>query len=149
MSHCMSRRLSLEYESISQKHHSDIRSINHVFQSRFLRSLICRIDQASRHFFEQHSQDSKIALWRAQSRQLMVRYLSLSSRQQARDNLINLRFLSSSYKSENRFMIWSSNKSEKRSLSYRYNHCRYIDWWHSDSDRREFCYCERKSNRWR
>jgi hypothetical protein len=38
---CMSHRRLFEDESISERHHSDVRSISHVIESRFLRSLIC------------------------------------------------------------------------------------------------------------
>jgi hypothetical protein len=76
---CMSHRRLLEDEFISEKHHSDVRSINHVIESWFLRSFICWIDQASRHWLEQHTKSDKITVWCSRNRQSLIRHVSCSS----------------------------------------------------------------------
>jgi hypothetical protein len=82
----MSHRRLFEDEFISQKHYSNIRAINHVIKSWFLRSFICWINQASRYWHEQHTQDSKIIVWCSRSWQSLIRHLSYSSLWRSRVN---------------------------------------------------------------
>jgi hypothetical protein len=53
--------------------------IRHVAESRFLRSLICWIDQASRCWLEQHTKSDKITVWCSRNRQSLIRHVSCSS----------------------------------------------------------------------
>jgi hypothetical protein len=53
--------------------------------------------------------------------------------------------LSSSYKYEDWYIVWSSNKFERQLSSYKYEHRKYANVWHLDLNQFEFCDCKKKA----